>query len=103
MPQLFCQVWGDSDAEPFPVKIDGGDAVGVLKKLIRAENPNDLEHIDPVHLKLWKWNQPGSVEGLDLGSSNALNPMETIEEIFENDPPQRKCVHIVIQVPAHGK
>ena len=103
MPQLFCQVWGDSDAEPFPVKIDGGDAVGVLKKLIRAENPNDLEHIDPVHLKLWKWNQPGSVEGLDLGSRSGLNPMETIEEIFENDPPQRKCVHIVIQVPAHGK
>jgi len=103
MPQLFCQVWGDSDAEPFPVKIDGGDTVGDLKKLIRTKNPNDLEHIDPVHLKLWKWNQPGSVEGLDLGSRSGLNPMETIEEIFENDPPQRKCVHIVIKVPVHGK
>ncbi|RPB19042.1 hypothetical protein L211DRAFT_843061 [Terfezia boudieri ATCC MYA-4762] len=30
-----------------------------------------------------------------------LNPMETIEEIFENDPPQRKCIHIVIKIPAH--
>ncbi|RPB18658.1 hypothetical protein L211DRAFT_853920 [Terfezia boudieri ATCC MYA-4762] len=64
MPWLFCQVWGDSDAEPFP-------------------------------------NQPGGVEGLDLGSSSMLNPMETMEEIFENEPPQRKCVHIVIKVPAH--
>ena len=76
--------------------VDGGETVGVLQKLIRAEKPNDCKHIDPDNLKLWKWNQSGSVEGLDLGSSNALNPMETIEEIFEHDPPQRKCVHIVI-------
>ena len=52
MPQPFCQVWGDSDAEPFPVKIDGGDTVGDLKELIRAEKPNDFEHIDPDNLKL---------------------------------------------------
>ena len=96
MPWLFCQAWGDSDAEPSPVMVDGGETVGVLQKLIRAEKPNDCKHIDPDNLKLWKWNQSGSVEGLDLGSSNALNPMETIEEIFEHDPPQRKCVHIVI-------
>ncbi|KAF8423021.1 hypothetical protein EV426DRAFT_669157 [Tirmania nivea] len=29
--------------------------------------------------------------------------MDTIEEIFENDPPQRKCVHIVIKVPEMDK
>ncbi|RPB22365.1 hypothetical protein L211DRAFT_850674 [Terfezia boudieri ATCC MYA-4762] len=52
-------------------------------------------------LNLWKWNQPGGVEGLDLGSSSMLNPMKTIEEIFENDPPQQKYIHIVIKVPVH--
>jgi len=66
--------------------VDGGDTVGVLKKLIRAEKPNAFKHIDPDNLKLWKRNQSGSVEALDLGSSNALNLMETIEEIFENYP-----------------
>ncbi|RPB23955.1 hypothetical protein L211DRAFT_868116 [Terfezia boudieri ATCC MYA-4762] len=102
MPLLFCQVWGDSDAEPFPVMVDGGDTVGELKELIMAKDPNYFKHIGPLNLKLWKWNQPGGVEGLDLGSSSMLNPMETIEEIFENDPPQRKCVHIIITVPAHA-
>ncbi|KAF8454735.1 hypothetical protein BGX38DRAFT_1267665 [Terfezia claveryi] len=104
MPRLFCQVWGDSDAEPFPVKVDGGDTVGELKKLIKTENPNYFKHIDPLNLKLWKWNQSGdadTVKNLDLGSSNPLNPMETVEEIFESDPPRRKCVHIVIKIPAH--
>ncbi|RPB20077.1 hypothetical protein L211DRAFT_577518 [Terfezia boudieri ATCC MYA-4762] len=103
MPWLFCQVWGGSDAEPFPVMVDGGDTVGVIKKLIIIQGPSSLRDMRAPDLKLWKWNQPGGVEGLDLGSSSMLNPMETIEEIFENDPPQRKCIHIVIKVPAHGK
>ncbi|KAF8447141.1 hypothetical protein BGX38DRAFT_1142946 [Terfezia claveryi] len=99
MPWLFCLVWGDSDAEPFPVMVDGGDTVGVLKKLIRAEIPNDFKDIDPHHLKLWKWNKPDMVTDSDLDSNTVLNPMVKIDGIFKNDPPQEACVHIIIKTP----
>ncbi|RPB19048.1 hypothetical protein L211DRAFT_843063 [Terfezia boudieri ATCC MYA-4762] len=100
MPLLFCQVWGGSDAEPFPVKIDGGDTVGELKKLIRAENPNDFKHIDPVHLKLWKWNKSSDeVKDSDLDNCKALDPKKTISDVFKDDIPVQGRTHIIIKTP----
>ncbi|KAF8436067.1 hypothetical protein BGX38DRAFT_1262531 [Terfezia claveryi] len=102
MPKLFCQVWGDSDAEPFPVKIDGGDTVGELKKLIIIEGPLSLRDMRAPNLKLWKWNKPDMVTDSDLDSNTVLNPMVKIEGIFKNDPPQEACVHIIIRTPERG-
>ncbi|RPB26095.1 hypothetical protein L211DRAFT_693746 [Terfezia boudieri ATCC MYA-4762] len=102
MPKLFCQVWGDSDAEPFPVKIDGGDTIGELKKLIIIEGPLSLRDMRAPNLKLWKWNKPDMVTDSDLDSNTVLNPMVKIEGIFKNDPHQEACVHIIIRTPERG-
>ncbi|RPB26154.1 hypothetical protein L211DRAFT_698266 [Terfezia boudieri ATCC MYA-4762] len=99
MPWLFCLVWGDSDAETFPVMVDGGDTVGVLKKLIIIEGPLSLRDMRAPNLKLWKWNKPDMVTDSDLDSNTVLNPMVKIEGIFKNDPPQEACVHIIIRTP----
>ena len=90
---LFCQVLGDSD-EPFSVKVDGGLTVGELKDLIKQKAQISM---DANRLKLFKWNQPGDI---DLDSSNVLNPMEEVKNIFSgDDSPKKKCIHIIVKVP----
>ena len=88
--------------EAFPVQITRG-TVHVLKKLIQAKKP---KNIDARHFQLWKWNQPGNnyrIRAGELDSSNMLNPMTKITSIFGDDPPKDECIHFIIKVPELGK
>ena len=86
---------------PFPVKVKEGDMVGDLKDLIKEKLKPELDNIAASRLKLFKWNQLGDI---DLDSTNVLNPIEKVKNIFfGNDSPKKNCIHIIIKVPEPGK
>ena len=100
---LFCIIHGEKYEQPFPVRINIGKTVGELKNLIKAKKQPEFDHIAPDHLELWKWNQPGDAEAVELDSSKMLNPVTKITNIFGDDPPKDKCIHIIIKAPKLGK
>ena len=103
---LFCLVFGEKDEQPFSVRVNGGNTVDKLKKLIKEVKPNRLKDIHAHHLQLWKWNQPGDadrVEAVGLDSSNMLNPMIKMTRVFGDDFPKEEFIHIIIKIPMLGK
>ena len=55
---LFCFVYGDPHAEPFPVKIDRDETIGVLKNVIKDNQKPAFDHLPANHLRLWKVEIP---------------------------------------------
>lgn len=97
---LFCIVHREQDATPFPVRVNREDTIGELKELIKEQCRPEMDHIASRHLKLWKWNKSvRKVTDADLNTTNSLDPMDTVDDVFENDSPQRKVIHIIIKAP----
>jgi len=61
------------------------DTIGGLKDLIKARCAPEMDNIASRHLKLWKWNQPGGADRVELDSSSLLDPMDQITSIFGGD------------------
>ena len=103
---LFCLIFGEKDEKAFLVRVNRGNTVDKLKRLIKAENSVDFRDVDASCLMLWKWNQPGDagrVNAVGLDSSNVLNPMTKMTSVFEDDSPQQDCIHIIIKIPECGR
>ncbi|RPB22368.1 hypothetical protein L211DRAFT_850677 [Terfezia boudieri ATCC MYA-4762] len=63
---LFCLVYGDLFNRAFKVVIEKQQSVANLKEHIIIQGPSSLRDMHTADLNLWKWNQPGGVEELDL-------------------------------------
>ena len=86
------------------MKVKKEDTIDTLKDLIWEKRPGCLTDSRAVDLKLWKWNKPSrQVMDVNLNSNESLDPMETINDVFEKDPPKNKCIHIVIKGPEKGE
>jgi Crinkler effector protein N-terminal domain len=100
MIKLFCWIFGDRKS--FPVKISPDETVGDLKKAIVAENPNRLQGIDAVSLRLWKKEisdeEKDGLQLSDLNDNDELNETFQVDDYFECTPPKRK-IHIVVRTP----
>ena len=55
---LTCWIVGLDDANAFPVDILRSQTVGHLKKAIKKEKENALNHIDADQLEIWKVGDP---------------------------------------------
>ncbi|KAF8419762.1 hypothetical protein EV426DRAFT_576851 [Tirmania nivea] len=99
---LFGVIHGDPDVRPFKVIIDNASDISDLKKAIMGEMPCYFKHTDVARLKLWRWNKKcKEVMDVDLNDRDILSEMETIDEVFRSDPPQKGYVHIVVKAPAN--
>ena len=98
MVKLFCWIFGDP--KPFPVKISPDETVGDLKKAIVTENPNRLQGIDAVSLRLWRKDiSAAEKDGLqlsDLNDNDELDETFQVDDYLECTPPKRK-IHIVVR------
>ena len=95
---IFCNIHGDPDAEPFGVKIKEDETVSDLKEYIKDKKSNKFAVIDADCLKLWKWNKPTDKVG-DLDIKDVLDPRRTIGDVFGVDTPRNGCTHIIIKAP----
>ena len=99
---LFCLAYGEPSGRAFPVKIERGESVGVLKELFKEEKKPALDHIPADALDLWQVAIPeGDNEGFKnfvLEDSKKLCPMREISSMFGGDPP-RGHIHIIVKVP----
>ncbi len=55
---LWCYVLGDEPCQVFSVEIDSGKVVAVLRKVIKANNPNSLLDASSNELNLWAVSIP---------------------------------------------
>ncbi len=55
---LWCYVLGDEPRQAFSVEIDSRKVVAVLRKAIKAKNPNSLLDASSNDLKLWTVSVP---------------------------------------------
>ena len=55
---LNCWIDGLDNANAFPVDILSSKTIGHLKKAIKKEKENALNHIDADQLEIWKVNDP---------------------------------------------
>jgi len=98
--KLFCWIFGDR--EPFLVKISPDETVDELKKAIVANNPNRLQGIDAVSLRLWKKEvteeEKDGLQLSDLNDGDELRATLDIGDYFEEAPPKRK-IHIIVKIP----
>ncbi|KAF8316713.1 uncharacterized protein EI90DRAFT_2944264, partial [Cantharellus anzutake] len=106
--ELYCLVRGDDADHIFPVKIASTESVGTLKEIVREKNKFALEHMDAKTLTLWKVSIPvddsfkENVKKVELEDAGSLSPVDILSEIFLH-PPQRRHLHIVVQVPRIGE
>ena len=100
MIKLFCWIFGDRKS--FPVKISPDETVGDLKEAIVAKNPNRLQGIDAVSLRLWKKEisdeEKDGLQLSDLNDNDELDATFQVDDYFECTPPKRK-IHIVVRTP----
>ena len=77
-----------------------------LKKLIFQENTRAFKEIDAGDMDLYKVNihnkQKEKFHNPDLSDDNFLDPMDSVHEYFDYDPPS-KHVHIIIKAPEPSK
>ncbi|KAI8599789.1 hypothetical protein EDD21DRAFT_294243, partial [Dissophora ornata] len=104
---LFCVISGGLASSAFPAEISSDKTVGVLKKAIIAENPNEFKHIDAKDLVLWRATVPidenaggESIITLDdLDDKTKLgNPTKRLSKVFEDGVPE-DTIHILIERP----
>jgi crinkler effector protein len=100
MIKLFCWIFGDP--KPFSVKISPDETVDDLKKAIVTVNPNRLQGIDAVSLRLWKKEisneEKDGLQLSDLNDNDELNEMHKVGYYFGYTPPEMK-IHIVVRTP----
>jgi Crinkler effector protein N-terminal domain len=102
--KLFCWIFGDQ--QPFSVKISPDETVDDLKEAIVTKNPNRLQGIDAVSLRLWKKeikNTKEEKDGLqpsDLDDGDELDTTYKVGRYFGYGytPPEMK-IHIIIKAP----
>lgn len=105
---LNCLVYGDSPSHNiFSVEISRNGNIIQLKKLIKAEKPNDLANIDADKLALWKVDIPSdrlatlATADIDvIMEGPKLLSVEKINRVFSNEPAD-ECLHIVVNCPAN--
>jgi len=101
---LFCLVHGDSFNGVFIVKIERQEPVAALKELIIIKGPSSLKDMRAPDLKLWKWNKSSDeVEDSDLDDRKALDPRNTVNDVFNGSILLPGCTHIIIKTPEPGK
>ena len=106
--ELNCLVQGDDLSHLFTVKIGKSENVSTLKDMIKEKKTHAFRNIDADSLVLWKVSMP--TDGLDtqdpgivdLDDHQALLPMDALSEVFSNDEPLRKYLHIVVRSPPHA-
>ena len=90
---FFGLVYGEPSRRAFPVKIERGESVGVLKKLVKEEKKPMLDHLPADTLDLWKVNIPvaddEATQNPDLSNAIMLRSVDEIAEHFDG-PPQTK-------------
>ena len=114
--KIFCLSHGEPTENAFSVKISQTDTVDDLKKLIKSEKTPEFDAFTASSLVLWKVNIPASDKKLQRANAHAsckaaveeilggkkLDPMQDINEVFD-DPPAKKCIHIIVECPPPGK
>jgi len=96
---LFCQVYGDPDAQPFEVEICEEKTSSALKKLIKKERSPDFDYFAIDRLKLWKWNNVAEINVEDLRRDNILDSRMKISNVFKDNPPETGLTHIIAMAP----
>jgi hypothetical protein len=106
---LWCLVDGESTSGAFSVKITAAESVDDLKKVIKAENPNQFSDVDAKDLTLWKVSLPidTAVSALSLGSlpdgsttEELLNARARVSGLFRGEQGQND--YIIVQRPPSG-
>ena len=97
-PILYCLVKNDSMS--FPVDMVPKETVGELKKRIKNENPNTLNHVDTKDLELWKMDMPDDrkIDSSGLNDENALKPTRKISNYWNEKTLPENCIHIYIRI-----
>jgi len=105
---IFCTLPGRGSA--FCVDIEETWTVAYLKDTIKADLPNTLATVDSHVLSLYHINVDGSdddrqvvikeVDRLaqDLSSLKRLNPINSLEDVFESSAPPLETIHILVLV-----
>src|ERR1700733_7150367 len=103
--RLNCLIYGDENPRQhvFRVEIARDKTVGHLKKVIKTEKQPVLDHRAVDQLVLWKDSDGRLEEGLgqnpfDGGRFKELLPLDDLAEVFMDDQPHRKKLHILVQV-----
>ncbi|KAF9538454.1 hypothetical protein BGW38_009999, partial [Lunasporangiospora selenospora] len=106
---LFCLVDGEATSQAFSVEIDPSKTVDHLKKLIKAEKPNDFHDIDADKLTLWRVSIPvvsankhKPVALIEVDSPTELDPTDDIADVFP-EAPSKKTIHIIVEPPSQPK
>ncbi|KAG0342522.1 hypothetical protein BG000_003878 [Podila horticola] len=102
---LFCIVDGNSVSNAFEVEVESAKTVSALRKLIRAEKPNDFSDVDADQLTLWRASIPVVPPNRhklivlnEIESATELYPTEDLSDVFQETPP-KKTIHIIVQRP----
>ncbi|KAF9159109.1 hypothetical protein BGX20_003103, partial [Mortierella sp. AD010] len=95
----------DGKATPFSVKIDRGEIVDELKKVIKTEKPIDFHDVDADQLKLFKvsiplapLNERKPIPLNQVDSATELDPTDDLFDVFKETPP-KKTIHIIVHRP----
>ena len=108
--RLFCRILTDDPElnNVFSVRVASTASVDELKKAIKDDKQRGLAPYDADTLSLWKASIPvdanlnESLKNLDLTNKEPLNPVDELSEVF-SDPPQKRHLHIVVQLPHAGE
>jgi hypothetical protein len=96
---LNCFVLGDDEERIFPVKIPRNDNVGILKKLIKEENPHALDRVDAKDLDLWEVCLP--IDDPASKQPQAGPPLRVNKRLSSlwNGEPSEDELHILVKAP----
>ena len=99
---VFCLVYDDPLAEPFEVKIDGGETISALKDVIKEKQKPVFDHLPANYLRLWKVEIPITDEGTsqipELNNKYKLGPAMRIDRVFPAEP-REDHIHVIIGIP----
>jgi len=107
---LNCVILSDKPSrtfnlnETFPVKVPKTDNVGILKKMIKEENPHTLDKVDAKDLILTQVSLPvddGLAENLRRAELTPLNPVLPISQAFPRV--EERHLHVVVQAPKNSE
>ncbi|KAF8325050.1 uncharacterized protein EI90DRAFT_3129111 [Cantharellus anzutake] len=102
--ELYCLIRGSDANNIFPVEIASSKCVGALKKAIKEGRTPIIDHVPADALTLWMVsiavdnNFDEAMKTVELEDAGSLSPVDILSEIFLH-PPQRRHLHIVVQVP----
>ena len=104
MLKLVCYVRGDKVREVFVVKIKENEVVATLKEVVKEGKKPVFDDIAADSLTIWSKgitlneHLKDEVDGLKLVKNDALNPLETLSDIFASGL-QKGVTHIIIDRP----